>query len=73
MGAASFLEKPTGMGGSGIGIANVAERIKVLYGDSGSLVINAGRAGGTLVRLRLPLLGSTERSFYAEARSSTSR
>ncbi len=73
MGAASFLEKPTGMGGSGIGIANVAERIKVLYGDSGSLVINAGRSGGTLVRLRLPLLGSTERSFYAEARSSTSR
>jgi two-component system LytT family sensor kinase len=64
MGAASFLEKPTGMGGSGIGIANVAERIKVCPG---------ARGGGTLVRLRLPLLGSTERSFYAEARSSTSR
>src|SRR5207302_2021852 len=34
MGAANLLEQPTGLGGTGIGIANVAERLKVLYGQT---------------------------------------
>ncbi len=77
MGAASFLERPTGMGGSGIGIANVAERLKVLYGEAARLVILEGSAGGTLVRLSLPVvrggLGGDEMYNYHEARSTTSR
>ncbi len=78
MGAAQFLEPPTGVGGSGIGMANVAERLKVLYGDSATLTINAASGGGTLVRLRLPVLhdyvpGVSVASAYSEARSSTPR
>ncbi len=73
MGAASFLEPPTGVGGSGIGIANVAERLKVLYGEAARLVINGGASGGTLVHLSLPLLGNEEPYSFQEARSSTSR
>jgi two-component system LytT family sensor kinase len=73
MAAASFLERPTGVGGSGIGIANVAERLKVLYGDAANLVIRGGNGGGTLVRLTVPLLATAEHSGYQEARASTSR
>src|SRR5205085_252643 len=39
MGAAQLLEPPTGMGGTGIGMANVAERMKVLYGDTDKMKI----------------------------------
>jgi two-component system, LytTR family, sensor kinase len=75
MGAANFLEKPTGLGGSGIGIANVAERLKVLYGDTARMTIDSNEGRGTLVRLRLPLLQSEETTPAAiyEARSSTRR
>jgi two-component system LytT family sensor kinase len=55
MGAASLLEQPTGFGGTGIGVANVVERLKVLYGDSAGMSINSRDDHGTLVRLRLPL------------------
>ena len=78
MGTAQFLEPPTGMGGSGIGMANVADRLKVLYGDSARLSIEAIAEGGTLVRITLPLvqpyeLGLSVATAYSEARSSTSR
>jgi len=78
MGAAQFLEPPTGMGGSGIGMANVADRLKVLYGDSARLSIEAVAEGGTLVRITLPLVqpyeaGLSVATAYSEARSSTSR
>src|SRR5207244_8398216 len=33
MASVQLLERPTGLGQGGIGIANVAERLKVLYGD----------------------------------------
>ena len=56
MGAAQFLEPPTGIGGSGIGMANIAERLKVLYGESARMVIDSGAFGGTLIRLTLPVL-----------------
>src|ERR1700751_2873368 len=75
MGAANFLEKPSGLGGSGIGMANVAERLKVLYGDTARMTIDSNDGRGTLVRLRLPLLQSDETTAAAiyEARSSTRR
>jgi two-component system LytT family sensor kinase len=78
MGAAHFLEPPSGMGGSGIGMANVAERLKVLYGESAKMVIDTSDSGGTVVRLSLPILqhyepGLSVSTAYSDARSSTSR
>jgi two-component system, LytTR family, sensor kinase len=76
MGAANFLERPTGLGGSGIGMANVAERLKVLYGDTAKMTIDSPEGKGTLVRIRLPVLlptpGMIPISPYEE-RSSTRR
>jgi two-component system LytT family sensor kinase len=56
MGSAKLLERPTGLGGSGIGMANVAERLKVLYGDAARMTVDSHEGKGTLVRLRLPVL-----------------
>ena len=56
MGSAQLLEKPTGLGGSGIGMANVAERLKVLYGETARMTIDSHEGKGTLIRLRLPVL-----------------
>jgi two-component system LytT family sensor kinase len=75
MGAAQLLEKPTGLGGTGIGMANVAERLKVLYGDTARMTIDSNEGKGTLIRLRLPVLQS-EGSIPAalqEERSSVRR
>jgi two-component system, LytTR family, sensor kinase len=75
MGSAQLLEKPTGVGGSGIGMANVAERLKVLYGDTAKMTIDSHDGKGTLVRLRLPVLpteGAIPVALYEE-RSSTRR
>jgi two-component system LytT family sensor kinase len=54
MGAAQFIERPSGLGGTGIGMANVAERLKVLYSDRARMTIDSHEGKGTLVRLRLP-------------------
>jgi two-component system LytT family sensor kinase len=75
MASAQLLEKPTGLGGSGIGMANVAERLKVLYGDTARMTIDSRDGRGTLVRLRLPVLateGAIPVALYEE-RSSTRR
>jgi two-component system LytT family sensor kinase len=75
MGAANFLEKPSGLGGTGIGMANVAERLKVLYGETARMTIDSHEGKGTLIRLRLPILPSQDSlpaAFYEE-RSSTRR
>jgi two-component system LytT family sensor kinase len=75
MGSARLLEPPTGLGGTGIGMANVAERLKVLYGDTARMTIDSHEGKGTLVRLRLPILqseGATAAPLYEE-RSSTRR
>ncbi len=75
MGAAQLLERPTGLGGTGIGMANVAERLKVLYGDTARMTIDSREGKGTLVRLRMPILetaGPIPAALYEE-RSSTRR
>jgi two-component system LytT family sensor kinase len=75
MGAANFLERPTGLGGTGIGMANVAERLKVVYGDAARMTIDSKEGKGTLIRLRLPVLqndGSAAQALYEE-RSTTRR
>ncbi len=56
MGSAQLLEPPTGLGEGGIGMANVAERLKVLYGETARMTIDSRNGTGTLVRLRLPIL-----------------
>jgi two-component system, LytTR family, sensor kinase len=78
MGAAQLLEPPSGIGGSGIGMANIAERLKVLYGGTAKMVIDSGSIGGTLVRLNLPVLqpyeaGVSVSTAYSDARSNTPR
>jgi two-component system LytT family sensor kinase len=49
-----------GWSGMGIGMANVVERIKVLYGDAAKMKIEGRDGGGTIIRLRLPILPDPE-------------
>jgi len=75
MGAAQPMQRPSGLGGTGIGMANVAERLKVLYGDAAKMTIDSHAGKGTLVRLRLPVMpseGPIPLALYGE-RSSTFR
>ncbi len=74
MASAQLLERPSGIGEGGIGMANVAERLKVLYGDTARMTIDSRNGTGTLVRLRLPVLpGDTVPAALYEERSSTRR
>jgi two-component system, LytTR family, sensor kinase len=75
MGSVQLLEPPTGFGEGGIGMANIAERLKVLYADTAKMTIDSRNGTGTLVRLRLPILPGDSKlqpAFYEE-RSSTRR
>ena len=70
MASAQLLERPSGLGEGGIGMANVAERLKVLYGDTARMTIDSRNGTGTLVRLRLPVLpGDTVPARLYEARN----
>jgi two-component system, LytTR family, sensor kinase len=71
MGAAQLLERPSGLGEGGIGMANVAERLKVLYSDTAKMTIDSRNGKGTLVRLRLPVLPSDLSQSVYEERAST--
>ena len=74
MGSAQ-LEESSSWTGMGIGMANISERLQVLYGDTARMTIDSHEGMGTLVRIRLPLveaLSSVPEGFYAE-RSSTRR
>lgn len=51
------LSRPTY--GAGIGLSNVAERLKVLYGDAATLQVSSQEGKGTSVVLRLPLVHSS--------------
>jgi two-component system LytT family sensor kinase len=57
----------------GIGMVNVAERLHVLFGDEGKMIVQSRDGLGTLVMVELPVLQPEESAvspFYA-ARSST--
>ncbi len=75
MGSVNLLERPTGLGGSGIGMANVAERLKVLYGGTAHMSIDSHEGKGTLIRLRLPVLSNEDAipAVLYEERPSTRR
>jgi len=69
------IEESSSWAGMGIGMANISERLQVLYGDTARLTIDSQEGKGTLVRIRLPLVeaaSSVPEGFYAE-RSSTRR
>ena len=55
------------LAGMGIGMANVAERLKVLYGDAAKIMIEIREGGGTLIRLRLPILPNPEELMTTSA------
>jgi sensor histidine kinase YesM len=38
----------------GVGLANVRERLRILYGDKAELVIEAPQGGGALASIRVP-------------------
>jgi two-component system, LytTR family, sensor kinase len=69
------LEESSSWVGMGIGMANISERLQVLYGDTARMTIDSHEGKGTLIRIRLPLFeaaSSVPEGFYAE-RSSTRR
>ncbi|HWR35073.1 MAG TPA: histidine kinase [Clostridia bacterium] len=60
--------------GTGIGMANIKERLEVLYSDAAHMEVESHPGRGTLVRLALPVPQSDELSAgIYESRSSTSR
>jgi two-component system, LytTR family, sensor kinase len=62
--------------GPGIGMSNVAERLKVLYGETASMMVSSSGGKGTRVTIRVPVLAPIEIEGglpVYEARSSTSR
>jgi two-component system LytT family sensor kinase len=74
MGAAP-LQESSSWAGMGIGMANISERLQVLYGNTARMTIDSQQGKGTLIRIRLPLVeaaSSVPEGFYAE-RSSTRR
>ncbi len=75
MGAAQGLARDHGRGegaeGMGIGMANIAERLKVLYGDTAKMMIENREGGGTLIRLRLPILPNPEELMTTSTIAST--
>lgn len=73
MASAQLLERPTGFGEGGIGMANVAERLKVLYGDTARMTIDSRNGTGTLVRLKLPIVPEDTSFPIYEERSTTRR
>ena len=74
MASAQLLERPTGLGEGGIGMANVAERLKVLYGETARMIVDSRNGTGTLVRMKLPVLpGDSVFPLLQEDRSSTRR
>src|SRR5580700_269192 len=73
--AATQIAESTSTQGTGIGMANISERLQVLYGDTALMTIDSREGKGTLVRIRLPLLqamGAVPDNFYEE-RSITRR
>lgn len=61
------------LSGTGIGMANVAERLEVLYGETARMTVDSSPGKGTLVKLRVPVLQEGGALPPYEERSSTLR
>lgn len=59
--------------GTGIGLANVQERLNVLYGNAARVELDSHQKVGTTVRIVLPTPLSDENNLPYELRSNTSR
>ena len=54
---AEVIDDGGGLGGTlgqGLGLTNVRERLRALYGDRARLVLESGEIGGTMARLEIP-------------------
>jgi two-component system, LytTR family, sensor kinase len=76
MSAPPAIAAQTMASGRGIGMMNVAERLHVLFGDEGRMIVQSRDGQGTLVMLEVPvlqqdLLGESASSSIYAARSST--
>jgi two-component system, LytTR family, sensor kinase len=76
MSAPPAVAAQTMASGRGIGMMNVAERLHVLFGDEGRMIVQSRDGHGTLVMLEVPvldqeLLGESASSSIYAARSST--
>ncbi len=58
--------------GTGIGMRNVRERMKVLYGDLASIVINSRPGRGTQVKLLMPVMETGAEAWSSLSSSSAS-
>jgi two-component system LytT family sensor kinase len=65
MAAAQVPVHENGWESTGIGMANVAERLRVLYGDAAKMMIESRDGVGTQIRLRLPILPSSDELITA--------
>jgi len=68
----AHLEQSSSLAGMGIGMANISERLQVLYGETARMTIDSHEGKGTLIRIRLPLVesaSSVPEGFYAERSS----
>lgn len=66
---ATQLVASDGIAGAGIGMANIEERLKVLYGEAAKMMIDGREGAGTLIRLRLPILPNPEELMTTAALS----
>jgi two-component system LytT family sensor kinase len=73
MSASRQAQKSGLPGGAGIGMANIAERLKVLYNDAASIKVNSHPEMGTIVQIVLPRLHPDSANQLQEAFSSTRR
>ena len=48
------LSDPAGAGQNGVGLANTAERLRVLYGEAGSFSLSNRPEGGLAATIELP-------------------
>ena len=73
MGFAASPFTASGRAGTGIGMANVAERLRVLYGDTAKMTVDSSEGKGTLVSLRLPVLEEGDACWKRSTRSVPAR
>jgi two-component system LytT family sensor kinase len=59
--------------GAGIGMANIAERLKVLYNDAARITVNSHPEMGTIIQIVLPRMQPDSANQLQEAFSSTRR
>ena len=59
--------------GTGVGLANIRERLQLLYGHKATLAITENPGGGTVVTVTVPYVARTDETRGDEARSNDAR